>query len=128
MKYKQLIDHDFLSETPTFDELQMHLLQLAQSVPKDQLELSLSIGVNSIYVFVYAIEDGAIRKQGLIEFYRWHSHCQWVESLGVVRDKCMNPMPVELTEMEKLIAELRSERLESIRLRNLIRLSGGQEV
>ena len=125
MTYKQLIDHDFLSMMPTFDELQMHLLQLAQSVPKDKLELSLSIGSSSVYVFVYAIEDGAIRQQGLIEFYQWHSHCQWVESLGVVRDKCMNPMPVELSEMEKLIAELRSERLESVRLRNLIKLSGG---
>ena len=128
MTYKQLIDHDFLSIMPTFDELQMHLLQLAQSVPKDKLELSLSLGSSSVYVFVYAIEDGAIRQQVLVEFYRWHSHCQWVESLGIVRDKCMNPMPVELSDMDKLIAELRSERLESIRLRNLIKLSGGQEV
>lgn len=128
MTYKQLIDLDFLSETPTFDELQMHLLQLAQSVPKDQLELSLSIGVNSIYAFVYSIKDGAIRQQGLIEFYRWHSHSQWIESLGIIRDKCMNPSPVKLSQMEKLIADLRSERLETIRLRNLIKLSGGQEV
>ena len=125
MTYKQLIDHDFLSETPTFNELQLHLVQLAQSVPEKQLELSLSIGPNSIYVFVYAIEDEVVRQQGLIEFYKWDSHCAWVESLGVIRDKCMNPLPVELSEMDKVVAELRSERLETIRLRNLIRLSGG---
>jgi hypothetical protein len=125
MTYKQLIDHDFLSETPTFNELQMHLVQLAQSVPEKELELSLSIGPNSIYVFVYAIQDEVVRQQGLIEFYKWDSHCQWADSLGVIRHKCMNPLPVELSEMDKVVAELRSERLETIRLRNLIKLSGG---
>ena len=122
MTYQQLIDRELLSLTPTFDEVQMHLLLLSQSVPHHNLELSLSVGKDSVLVFVYAINRPSINLQDTIQFFRWHSPTQWVEAFGDLRDRCMNPptQPAP-SHMEILVEQLRSERLEVTRLRNIVK-------
>jgi len=122
MTYQQLIDQEFCRLVPTFDLLQQQLLVLAQSVPQEKLDFSLSVGKDSIFVFVYAKHLGSIRQQATIEFYRWHSPTQWIEALGIIRNKCMNPpAKPEPSHMEILVEQLRSERLEVIRLRNIVK-------
>lgn len=107
---------------PTFDTLQQQLLVLSQSAPQEKLDFSLSVGKDSIFVFVYAKHLGSIRQQTTIEFYRWHSPTQWIEALGIIRDKCMNlPAQPAPSHMEILVEQLRSERLEVIRLRNIVK-------
>ena len=48
---------------PTFDTLQQQLLVLSQSAPQEKLDFSLSVGKDSIFVFVYAKHLGSIRQQ-----------------------------------------------------------------
>ena len=102
---------------PTFDTLQQQLLVLSQSVPEGDVDLSLSSGKNSTFVFVFI----SGKREATIEFYRWHSTSQWMESLGILRDQCMNPPSYQPTQIEILTEQLKSERLEVTRLRKIVK-------
>ena len=126
MTYQQLIDREFLSLTLTFDEVQMHLLLLSQSVPAGKLELSLSVSRSSIYVSIFHVTEASRGRVSTIEFRREHYCFQWMESIEEIRCACVNPPTRMPTQMEILAEELKAERLEVTRLTNLIKLSGGQ--
>lgn len=80
------------------------------------MDLSLSSGKNSTFVFVFV----SGKREATIEFYRWHSATQWVEQFGLMRKKCIEPYLAEPTPVEVLEEQLRLEKLEISRLRELI--------
>jgi hypothetical protein len=61
-----------------------------------------------------------------IELHKRYSVDQWREQLAMLRMAVLNPPVEEPTYTETLLEQLKVERLEVIRLRNLIKLSGGQ--
>ena len=128
MTYQQLIDREFLSLTPTFDEVQMHLLQLAHSVPAEKLELSLSITSSSVYVSIFHVGETSRERVSTIEFRTGHTCYEWMESIEEIRCACLTPTTRKPTQIEILEEMLIAEKLEVIRLRNLIKLNGNQAV
>jgi hypothetical protein len=116
MTYQQLIDQEFCRVMPTFNTLQQQLMVLCQSTPEGDVDLSLSSGKNSTFVFVFI----SGKREATIEFYRWHSTTQWVEQFGLMRKKCIEPPLAKQTPLEILEGQLQVERLEVARLRNLV--------
>ena len=127
MTYQQLIDREFFRiGVPNFVELQQRLIALSQSCP-ESMELTISSSKNSAFVFVSHMVCGAMQYTApTIELHKRHSVDQWREQLAMLRMVVLNPPVEKPAYTEILLEQLKAERLEVARLRNLIKLSGGQ--
>ena len=130
MTYKNLI----AGNLPTYYDFKgicFEMLELVQSIPADVAECHFSISTHSLIIVNFRPEAkrGAPERLGnSIMFSEWHTSEKLAQLVEELRLEITKPVPAPtLTYTETLLEQLKAERLEVIRLRNIIKLSNPNE-